>query len=73
MVDNTADEILDSVKEMIKRLDNTFKETKTNLEKQKKFWELYNLSGLYDEHIKSKHFKSSIGQKYILENDWLIV
>ena len=73
LVDNTADEILDAVKEILERLDNTFKETKTNIEKQKKYWELYNLSGLYDEHVKSKHFKSSIGKKYILENDWLIV
>ena len=73
LIDNTAEEILEAVKEMHKKLNNTLIEKDLSIERQKKFWKLYRSSGLYDEHIKSKHINSSIGQKYIIENEWLIV
>jgi len=73
LIDNTAEEILDAVKEMHNKLNNIFIEKDLSLDRQKKFWKLYRSSGLYDEHIKSKHINSSIGQKYIIENEWLIV
>ena len=73
LIDNTAEEILEAVKEMHKKLNNILIEKDPSIERQKKFWKLYRSTGLYDEHIKSKHINSSIGQKYIIENEWLIV
>ena len=70
--DNSSDEILEAVKEIESRLNNSFIETKKNNENQKKFWGIFKKSGLFNHYIKRVDPRSRISKKFIYKNQWII-
>ncbi len=72
LIDNSSDEILEAVKEIESRLNNSFIETKKNNENQKKFWDIFKKSGIFEDFIKRVDPKSRISKKFIYKNQWII-
>ena len=70
--DNTSEEILDAIKEIEMRLSKSYKETKKNIRNQKKFWDIFKKSGIFENYVKKIDPKSRISKKFIDRNQWII-
>ena len=67
IVDNSPEEILDAVKEMIERLEKDLWDEKLNKYEQK-FWKIFP----HDNNLHSKITRARICQKFIRENTELL-
>ena len=54
------------------RLSKSYKETKKNIRNQKKFWDIFKKSGIFENYVKKIDPKSRISKKFIDRNQWII-
>ena len=68
LIENSPEEILEAVEEMVNRLSGTWKESPSYSDNQLKFWKSYP----YDPKIHAKKITTKIGSKFLERNKYLL-